>query len=141
MLNVCTVCKSEFESDLPAIGEEDLCPACYKQIFVDPMLDEDEEPLYFDPSIYETEVDFNFEDLEKSEFEQKKGVDMAWVATDYNGTEAVFTNEPERIIYGTDFLDNEWYDRHGMYVNLPSGSIEKLIGRKLTWEDEPVELN
>ena len=65
---------------------------------------------------------------------------MAWVATDYNGTEAVFTNEPERIIYGTDFLDNEWYDRHGMYVNLPSGSIEKLIGRKLTWEDEPVDL-
>lgn len=28
-----------------------------------------------------------------------------------------------------------------MFVNLPSGSIEKLIGRKLTWGDEPVEVN
>ena len=30
-----------------------------------------------------------------------------------------------------------------IYVNkitLPKGSIEKLIGKKLTWEDEPVEL-
>ena len=25
-------------------------------------------------------------------------------------------------------------------ISLPKGSIEKLIGRKLTWEDEPVEL-
>jgi hypothetical protein len=25
-------------------------------------------------------------------------------------------------------------------VTLPQGSIEKLIGRELTWEDEPVEI-
>lgn len=25
-------------------------------------------------------------------------------------------------------------------IMLPTGSIEKLIGRKLTWEDEPVEI-
>ena len=25
-------------------------------------------------------------------------------------------------------------------VELPKGSIKKLIGRELTWEDEPVEL-
>lgn len=25
-------------------------------------------------------------------------------------------------------------------VELPKGSIKKLIGRDLTWEDEPVEL-
>ena len=68
MLNVCTVCKSEFESDLPSIDDEDLCPTCYKQIFIDPVMDDD-EPLFFDTSIYDTEVDLNFEDLEKSEFE------------------------------------------------------------------------
>jgi hypothetical protein len=27
----------------------------------------------------------------------------------------------------------------GQMVYLPKGSIEKLIGRKLKWEDEPVE--
>lgn len=25
-------------------------------------------------------------------------------------------------------------------IGLPKGSIKKLIGRELTWEDEPVEL-
>lgn len=28
-----------------------------------------------------------------------------------------------------------------MSIELPSGSIHRLIGRTLTWEDEPVELN
>lgn len=35
------------------------------------------------------------------------------------------------------------YDKHGeIYpcIELPSGSIAKLIGRELTWEDEPYEL-
>jgi hypothetical protein len=27
-----------------------------------------------------------------------------------------------------------------MSIELPKGSIKKLIGRDLTWEDEPVEL-
>ena len=65
---------------------------------------------------------------------------MAWISTDKNGTEAIFTNKPERINYETEWPEDEWYDRHGMYVNLPPGSIEKLIGRKLTWEDDPVEI-
>lgn len=25
-------------------------------------------------------------------------------------------------------------------INLPKGSIEKLIGKKMTWKDEPIEL-
>lgn len=32
-----------------------------------------------------------------------------------------------------------WYCRSQIIV-LPQGTIEKLIGRTLTWEDEPVEL-
>ena len=63
---------------------------------------------------------------------------MAWVAVDKNGTEAVFSGKPERYSY--DNIGGIWYDFYGKDVRLPSGSIEKLIGRKLTWEDEPVEL-
>ena len=63
---------------------------------------------------------------------------MAWVAVDKNGTEAVFSGKPERYSY--DNIGCIWYDFYGKDVRLPSGSIEKLIGRKLTWEDEPVEL-
>lgn len=63
---------------------------------------------------------------------------MSWVAVDSNGTEAVYTNKPERFSYDQDL--GAWYDFNGKDVRLPSGSIEKLIGRILTWEDEPVEL-
>lgn len=38
---------------------------------------------------------------------------------------------------------NYWLpqDRHGAYgFQLPQGSIRKLIGKELTWNDEPVEL-
>ena len=63
---------------------------------------------------------------------------MSWVAVDKNGTEAVYTNKPERFLYDQNV--GAWYDFYGKDVRLPSGSIEKLIGRKLTWENEPVEL-
>lgn len=32
-----------------------------------------------------------------------------------------------------------YYESDG-YVMMPKGSIKKLIGRDLTWEDEPVEI-
>lgn len=31
-------------------------------------------------------------------------------------------------------------DAVDLVVELPKGSIEKLIGKKLTWEDDPVEI-
>lgn len=64
---------------------------------------------------------------------------MAWLAVDKNGTEKVFQNEPDRNT-------NYWYINrdsvfaYNSYVFLPKGSIEKLIGRTLTWEDDPVEI-
>lgn len=59
---------------------------------------------------------------------------MAWVAVDKNGQEVIFEDQP---IKGKEI----WYlDREDYYVNLPKGSIKKLIGRELTWDDEPVEL-
>ena len=69
---------------------------------------------------------------------------MAWVAVDMSSAECIFDNKPERN-------DNQWDDiDYSVYgeinydaaisIVLPKGSIKKLIGRDLTWEDKPVEL-
>ena len=65
---------------------------------------------------------------------------MAWVAVDKRGIESVFVNKPIRS-------RNDWWDLveledscYDTEVPLPRGSIKKLIGRDLTWEDNPVEL-
>ena len=60
---------------------------------------------------------------------------MAWLAVDLNGSEWVYGCKPKKMntIWTNSVVDT-------MYLKLPNGSIEKLIGRKLTWEDEPVEL-
>ena len=58
---------------------------------------------------------------------------MAWVAVDESGLEAIYEGKPYRA---HDCICLSALS----YVGLPSGSIEKLIGRKPSWEDEPVEL-
>lgn len=57
---------------------------------------------------------------------------MAWLAVDKDETELIFELEPFRI------NNTEWMQGCN-YVKLPTDSIEKLIGKKLTWLDEPVE--
>lgn len=58
---------------------------------------------------------------------------MAWLVKDgRDNTEWVFEYEPKRA---SDF----WYDT-GDCVELPKGSIKKLIGRELSFSDEPVKL-
>ncbi len=62
---------------------------------------------------------------------------MSWVAVDYDKTECLYTYKPERH----EDKDNRiWQLGGGEVIFLPKGSIKKLIGRDLTWEDEPVEL-
>lgn len=62
---------------------------------------------------------------------------MAWLACNDDGTELCFTDKtPER-------WRKEWVlaeDDIGDCYVFESGMIEKLIGRPLTWEDEPVEI-
>lgn len=69
---------------------------------------------------------------------------MAWLAVNKNGQEMIFPNKPIRY-------RNEWSDEHDIFIEgeygivemeikLPSGTIEKIIGRPLTWNDEPVEI-
>lgn len=57
---------------------------------------------------------------------------MAWLAIDGSGEEFIYREIPVRC-------DDYWFGFEGNF-ELPSGSIEKLIGRKLTFEDEPVEI-
>lgn len=65
---------------------------------------------------------------------------MAWIATDWNGEEWVYEAMPVRG-GSIDAVDGRyWYADTGVFVELPRGSIKKLIGRDLTWEDEPVKL-
>lgn len=89
---------------------------------------------------------------------------MAWLAVDKNGTECVFKRKPKRVK-----TTNKWndvvtkfvcegrlygciggYEHHPTYGELQiikqstksklrKGSIQKLIGKKLTWENEPFE--
>ncbi len=68
MLNICTICKEEFEDDdSHELTDNDVCPACFKGVYGDFM--EDDEPLIFDTEFYDkNKVDFTFEDL-KSDLE------------------------------------------------------------------------
>lgn len=58
---------------------------------------------------------------------------MAFVAVDKDGTELIYELCPKRY-------EMCWQLYRSECVELPKGSIEKLIGRKLTWEDDPVKL-
>ncbi len=60
---------------------------------------------------------------------------MAYLAVDKDGLEIKTSVMPERE------LCNRWsVEWDESLENLPKGSIEKLIGKKLTWQDEPIEL-
>ena len=58
---------------------------------------------------------------------------MAWVAVDKDGEEAIFQNKPIR-----DKKEKYWYVEDENFVDIPQGTIEKLINKKLTWRHEPV---
>ena len=57
---------------------------------------------------------------------------MAYLAVDKGGEEYIYQTKPVKNV-------EDWEDGF-MAILLPPGSIAKLIGRELTWEDEPYEL-
>ena len=60
---------------------------------------------------------------------------MVWLAVDKDSDETIYEEKPFRNI------DRYWASNEDtLYIILPKGSIEKLIGKTLTWEDEPVEI-
>ena len=64
---------------------------------------------------------------------------MAWVAVDKDGTENIYYLKPERKIEYWVAEENQPEYYRDM-IELPPGTIKKLIERKLTWNDEPVKL-
>lgn len=90
---------------------------------------------------------------------------MAWLTVDKDGIEAVFRRKPKRIkttnkwndvvekfvCEGRWYPSSSGYEYHETYGSLqtikqttksilPNGSIEKLIGKTLTWADDPYKL-
>lgn len=70
---------------------------------------------------------------------------MAWIAVNGNGDETISSGKPERG-WGKEWDYSEEIGiecEHGSVsftFPLPKGSINKLIGRELTWKNEPIEL-
>ena len=58
---------------------------------------------------------------------------MAWLTVDQDGAECIFSIKPTR-------KGVCWSNNNERYVELSPGTIIKLIGRELKWEDEPVEI-
>lgn len=65
---------------------------------------------------------------------------MAWLAVDKDKEEYIYSSKPKRAEYGFWVKDMYLKKSIGDRVELPKGSIKKLLGRKLNWEDEPVEI-
>lgn len=60
---------------------------------------------------------------------------MTWLAVDRDGRECIYQFYPKRRI--SQFIPTYSYS---MWLALPKGTIKKIIGKDLTWEDNPVEL-
>lgn len=67
---------------------------------------------------------------------------MAWLAVDTNGSEAIYNTKPFRGVNKIKPITEMWVLRTigSHYIRLPKGSIKKLIGKDLTWDDEPVKI-
>jgi hypothetical protein len=63
---------------------------------------------------------------------------MPYLAVDEDGTEGIFNTCPDRV--NNDMWWYEEWSLHCSELDLPKGTIEKIIGRSLTWEDEPVQI-
>lgn len=62
---------------------------------------------------------------------------MAWVAVTKQSTEFISMCKPTRVVDEDNYYG--WEDTF-TEISLHNGSIKKLIGRDLSYDDEPVEL-
>ena len=64
---------------------------------------------------------------------------MGWLAVDKDGAEYIYNNRPHR-----DEINGEWNflttNSSVTFIRIPKGSIEKMTGERLTWENEPLQL-
>lgn len=74
---------------------------------------------------------------------------MAWVAVNWkHREEVIFSNKPRRMSFCDETFE-DWHEEievdfcktvEGYGINLPDGTIRKLIDRDMSWMEEPIEL-
>lgn len=64
---------------------------------------------------------------------------MAWIARDSDDTLFIYADKPERRTDVECFAVTQFMSSHD-FVELPSDVDEKLIGRHIDWDDEPVKI-
>ena len=62
---------------------------------------------------------------------------MAWLVIDGNGDEFIFEVKPKRSSSGQIWQLKSCHSNYSV-IYLKKGTIEKIVGHKMTWEDEPV---
>lgn len=64
---------------------------------------------------------------------------MAWLAVDRDGSEYIYEEKPRKFenIY-TPQVSEYGYGEMTHNIELPKGTIEKILGRKITFDDDPV---
>lgn len=89
-----------------------------------------------------------FKDVKLEEFKDIKlsvnvpaGSPGPWLCVDKDGTELIFASKPIRDVNRNSFWTMSTTKAPVQdVVTLPKGSIKKLIGRQLTWKDEPYKI-
>lgn len=64
---------------------------------------------------------------------------MAWLCVNGNGKEFIFEVKPKRSIKGQYWELRGCYSNYS-FIHLKKGTIEKIVGRKITWIDNPVRI-
>lgn len=62
---------------------------------------------------------------------------MVWLTVDKDGIEKIFSREPIRDCFRWVRYVTGWGEPYGSVIEIPKGTIKKLIGRELTWKEEP----
>lgn len=60
---------------------------------------------------------------------------MAWIARDKDNDLYIYTNKPKR-----DEMRSLWISDNFDFAKLSYNGDKNLIGKTITWDDEPVEL-
>jgi hypothetical protein len=120
---MCTECKNKFSSNWN-FGDEVKCPKC--KIWLKTEWDYED--------CYKGKIWVKVVGVSENQKRYKENI-TAWVAVDEDGRECIYYEKPIRKENSWDIENNS-----DIFCDIPCGNIEKLIGRKLTWEDEPVQL-
>ena len=64
---------------------------------------------------------------------------FTYLAVEPNGNELIFSEPPRRI---DEHSTCGWFcsSNSTQCVNVPRGTIKKITGKTITWEDEPIKL-